>query len=112
MKHTILASLLTLGALAANAQTGTRIQVPARAITQLEDLKELTKAEVTKAGKATKAHAEVRPDLNRYLVSQPMISCALRRRSLPKRLTSSASMPSWARPTRRGNKPALPRIPV
>ncbi|WP_216679740.1 hypothetical protein [Hymenobacter siberiensis] len=68
MKHTILASLLTLGALAANAQTGTRIQVPARAITQLEDLKELTKAEVTKAGKATKAHAEVRPDLNRYLV--------------------------------------------
>ena len=68
MKHTILASLLTLGALAANAQTGTKIQVPARAITQLEDLKELTKSEVIKAGKATKAHAEVRPDLNRYLV--------------------------------------------
>ncbi|MBH8559557.1 DUF4844 domain-containing protein [Hymenobacter negativus] len=67
MKHAILAGLLTLGTLAANAQTG-KIQVPAQAITQLEDLKELTKAEVAKVGKATKAHAEVRPDLNRYLV--------------------------------------------
>ena len=68
MKHTILTGLLTLGALAANAQTGTPVKVPAKAITQLEDLKELTKAEVSKAGKGTKAHAEVRPDLNRYLV--------------------------------------------
>ncbi|GAB3853602.1 hypothetical protein GCM10028822_22550 [Hymenobacter terrigena] len=67
MKYAILAGLLTLGSLAANAQTS-KIQVPAQAITQLEDLKELTKAEVAKAGKTTKAHAEVRPDLNRYLV--------------------------------------------
>ncbi|GAB2852686.1 DUF4844 domain-containing protein [Hymenobacter ruber] len=67
MKHAIFAGLLTLGTLAANAQTG-KIQVPAQAITQLEDLKELTKAEVAKAGKATKAQAEVRPELNRYLV--------------------------------------------
>ena len=68
MKHLFLASLLSLATLASHAQTSTPVKVPAQAITQLENLKELTKAEVVKAGKATKAHAEVRPDLNRYLV--------------------------------------------
>ena len=43
------------------------MQVPAKAISQLEDLKELTKAEVLKTSKA-KAQAEVRPELNRLLV--------------------------------------------
>lgn len=68
MKHVFLIGLLSLATLAGHAQTGTPVKVPAQAITQLEDLKELTKAEVAKGGKATKAHAEVRPELNRYLV--------------------------------------------
>lgn len=68
MKNLFLISLLSLATLAGHAQTGTPVKVSAQAITQLENLKELTKAEVVRAGKATKAHAEVRPDLNRYLV--------------------------------------------
>jgi hypothetical protein len=45
------------------------MKVPATAIGRLEDLKELTKKAVIKSDKVkTKAHAEVRPDLNRYLV--------------------------------------------
>ncbi|GAB3583029.1 hypothetical protein GCM10027345_28090 [Hymenobacter daeguensis] len=45
------------------------MQVPAKASSQLADLMDLTKAEVAKTSKVkAKAHAEVRPDLNRYLV--------------------------------------------
>ena len=67
MKHVLLGSLLSLATLAGHAQTGTFLKVPAEAIAQLEDLKELTKAEVITV-KSAKAHAEVRPDLNRLLV--------------------------------------------
>ncbi|MDB5236539.1 MAG: hypothetical protein JWR44_3532 [Hymenobacter sp.] len=66
MKRALLIGILSCLAVASHAQSGT-LPVPPKAISQLEDLKELTKAEV--AGKAkSKAHAEVRPDLNRYLV--------------------------------------------
>jgi hypothetical protein len=69
MKQTLLIGLLTCAALVGHAQAGTRMQVPPKAVSQLEDLMELTKSEVPKkkSVKAT-AHAEVRPDLNRLLV--------------------------------------------
>jgi hypothetical protein len=45
------------------------MKVPATAVSRLEDLKELTKKAAVNSGKVkAKAHAEVRPDLNRYLV--------------------------------------------
>jgi hypothetical protein len=64
-------SFLLLGELSGYAQTGAPMQVPAQAVSQLEDLKELTKSTVEqKAAKkhANKLPAESRPDLNRYLV--------------------------------------------
>jgi hypothetical protein len=61
--------MLGCGTLTGYAQSGGHMVVPPKAISQLEDLKELTKSEVSKKGNVkAKAHAEVRPDLNRYLV--------------------------------------------
>jgi hypothetical protein len=68
MKKLLLLGFLGCAALTGQAQS-TRMQVPAKASSQLADLMDLTKAEVAKTGKVkAKAHAEVRPDLNRYLV--------------------------------------------
>jgi hypothetical protein len=68
MKKLLLLGFLSCAALTGQAQS-TRMQVPAKASSQLADLMDLTKAEVAKTGKVkAKAHAEVRPDLNRYLV--------------------------------------------
>ena len=67
MKQLLLIGLLSGAALTGHAQT--RMQVPAKAATQLTDLMELTKSEVAKKGAVKgKVQAEVRPDLNRYLV--------------------------------------------
>ena len=68
MKQFILLGFLSCAALTSQAQA-TRMQVPPKAASQLADLMDLTKAEVPRTGKVkAKAHAEVRPDLNRYLV--------------------------------------------
>ncbi|WP_460552920.1 DUF4844 domain-containing protein [Hymenobacter daeguensis] len=68
MKKLLLLGFLSCAALAGHAQA-TKMQVPAKASSQLADLMDLTKAEVAKTSKVkAKAHAEVRPDLNRYLV--------------------------------------------
>jgi hypothetical protein len=65
MMRTLLVALFTCVAATSYAQT--TMPVPPKAISQLENLKELTKAEAV-AGKTKKAHAEVRPELNRYFV--------------------------------------------
>jgi len=68
MKQLLLMGFLGCAALTSQAQS-TRMQVPAKASSQLADLMDLTKSEVPKKGTVkAKAHAEVRPDLNRYLV--------------------------------------------
>jgi hypothetical protein len=67
--RTFLLSLLCFGAVSSYAQSGTPIPVPAQAVSQLEDIKELTKSEVAATAKRkAKGHAETRPELNRYLV--------------------------------------------
>jgi hypothetical protein len=67
MKQLLLIGLLSAAVLTGHAQT--RMQVPTQAASQLTDLMELTKSEVAKKGAAKgKVHAEVRPDLNRFLV--------------------------------------------
>ena len=67
--RTLLIACCCLATVASYAQTVTPIKVTAKAIGQLEDLKELTKAEALKSAKPnSKAHAEVRPELNRLLV--------------------------------------------
>lgn len=67
MKQLLLIGLLSGAVLTGHAQT--RMQVPAKAAIQLTDLMELTKSEVAKKGTVKgKVQAEVRPDLNRYLV--------------------------------------------
>ena len=65
--RTLLVAVLSCVAVAGYAQSTTPMQVPVMAISQLEDLKELTKLEVAPA-KAKKADSEVRPELNRFLV--------------------------------------------
>lgn len=60
--------LLTLGVLSAHAQSAPSFSAPKNAVSQLEDLKELTKSvAVTKPSKS-KLQAEARPDINRMLV--------------------------------------------
>ena len=68
MKTILLAGFLSLVALAGYGQASTRLPVPPQAIGQLEDLMELTKLEAASVRPKSKAHAEVRPDLNRHLV--------------------------------------------
>jgi hypothetical protein len=65
----LLIGLFSLSTMVGYAQSATPMKVPATAISRLEDLKELTKKAAVNSGKVNaKAHAEVRPDLNRYLV--------------------------------------------
>ncbi len=66
MKQLLLIGLLSGACLTGHAQT--RMQVPAQAASQLTDLMELTKSEVARGAVKGKVHAEVRPELNRYLV--------------------------------------------
>lgn len=65
--RTLLIVILSCVALAGYAQSATPMQVPTKAISQLEDLKELMKSEVV-AETDKKASAESRPELNRFLV--------------------------------------------
>lgn len=60
--------LLCLTAFAGYAQNGTAIKVPATALEQLEELKELTKTEAVTGKTKGRLHAETRPDINRWLV--------------------------------------------
>ncbi len=64
----LLIALFSCVALVGHAQSSTSLAVPPTAITQLEDLKEMTKSEVVQGKLAKGAPAEVRPELNRYLV--------------------------------------------
>jgi hypothetical protein len=66
--RTLLIGLFSLFALGGYAQSSTPVKVPPTAIDRLEDLKELTKKQAVSGKVKTTAHAEVRPDLNRYLV--------------------------------------------
>ena len=68
MRTLLLIGLLSAAALAGRGQSVTPLPLPPRAIAQLEDFKELTKAEVAAVRPRSRAHAEVRPDLNRCLV--------------------------------------------
>ncbi|MBO2010415.1 DUF4844 domain-containing protein [Hymenobacter negativus] len=68
MKQLLLLGFLSCAALTGQAQS-TPMQVPAKASSQLADLMDLTKAEVSKKSTVkAKTHAEARPELNRYLV--------------------------------------------
>lgn len=53
---------------AAYAQTSPPMAVPSTAISHLEDLMEATKKAAAKNQSTAKRHAEVNPELNRYLV--------------------------------------------
>ena len=68
MRTLLLIGLLSAAALVGRAQSVTPLPAPPKAIGQLEDLKELTKSEVASVRPRSRAHAEVRPDLNRCLV--------------------------------------------
>jgi hypothetical protein len=69
LMRSIFLLLFLLAALSSHAQTPVPMQVPSKAIGQLEDLKELTKkTAVTKQKRPGKQPAETNPELNRYLV--------------------------------------------
>ena len=64
----LLLFLFCLAALSGHAQNDTAMKVPATALSQLEDLKELTKSEAVTGPARGKVQAEARPDINRWLV--------------------------------------------
>ncbi len=64
----LLPLLFCLASLSGYAQTGPAMKVPETALEQLEDLKELTKAEALTGPARGKQHAETRPEINRWLV--------------------------------------------
>jgi hypothetical protein len=66
--RTLLLFLFCLATLSGYAQTATPVKVPAQALSQLEDLKELTKREASSEKHKGRQHAEVNPELNRWLV--------------------------------------------
>ena len=68
MRTLLLIGLLSVAALAGRGQSVTPLPLPPKAIGQLEDFRELTKSEVASVRPRSRAHAEVRPDLNRCLV--------------------------------------------
>ena len=72
LMHALFTVFLCFISLVGFAQSATLMSVPPKAISQLEDLKEVTKSEVA-SGKVKlkvkgRVNAELRPDLNRYLV--------------------------------------------
>lgn len=67
MKHLICCCLLSLASLSGYAQTGTPVPLPKNAVSQLEDVKELTKTVAVAKDKA-RMQAEARPEVNRLLV--------------------------------------------
>jgi ABC-type transporter MlaC component len=68
MMRIVLFCLLMLGALSSCAQSVAAFSVPQNAASQLEDVKETTKAVADPQVQSSKVHAEVRPEINRLLV--------------------------------------------
>ena len=64
----LLLALFCFATLSGFAQTIAPLKVPAQAISQLEELKELTKHEALATAHKGRLHAEVNPELNRWLV--------------------------------------------
>ena len=60
--------LFAMGTLSAQAQSAPSFDVPKNAVSQLEDVKELTKAVAVFNPRKTKIQAEARPEVNRLLV--------------------------------------------
>ena len=65
---TLLITLLTLGALSANAQEVTPVQVPEKAVAQLEKMRKQTQNVVVVGRKGSTLPPETRPMLNKVLL--------------------------------------------